>query len=342
MSRGRLPPAGRIGERGSAVVSVLVLLAATLLVVVGARLFGGAAVRQLRCQGDAVGAIGSGSASGCGDGAERARLSGSPAPAGSSSAETPRPRPRPRPDGHAGDSATALASLFDVVESDAERTAQNQVTEEELDAIVELHDAIREQRTSLMPSERARPYWNTITADLALILQTEGGRVVLERLAHHTKWTVLDIAFVRNEDGNEDPDLGLDPTSASADYDGYFGYVTYAPGMWVRLPDIDTELNPWAVWRADVALYHELIHVRDYLDDTGDPRIASEEGVEFSAMEYQAVGIGPWLYAPVSENAYRGARREIGRLGTGAAIGDAGMPDRPRYIPLLPPAGPPG
>ena len=71
------PRNGRTGERGSAVVAVLVLLSAALLVVVGARLFGGAAARQLRCQGDAVRAIGSGSAAGCGDGELRAPSGGS-------------------------------------------------------------------------------------------------------------------------------------------------------------------------------------------------------------------------------------------------------------------------
>jgi len=346
MSPGHQPRAERIGERGSAVVSTLVLLAAALLVVVGVRVFGGAAVEQLRCQGDAVRAIGSGAAAGCGDGEQRAWLSRSPAPAESSSPETTRPKPRPKPTGHAGlvadGSDDTLAPLFDIVESGSERTAENQVTEEEFDAIVDLYDAVREERTSIQHSRRADRFWDQIMADLALILQTEGGRALLDELAHHAKWTFFTVGYVRNADGEEDPALGLDASNAAADYDGVNGYVTYAPSEWVHLPGVDLELDPWAVWRSDVALYHELVHVRDYLEGTGDPRIAEEVGVTFSAMEYQAVGVGPWENAGVSENAYRAARRGIGKLGTGAATGDADMPDRPRYIPRLRPADPPG
>ena len=344
MSRDRLPPPGRIGERGSAVVAVLVLLTTTLLVVVGARLFGGAAALQLRCQGDAVRAIGSSSTSGCGGGAERAFLGRAPAAAEPSAREEP--RPLPRPSGRAGlfgwGAAARLAPLFEIVEPDVQRNAENQVTEDEFDAIVDLYDAIRDERTSLKPTETALEYWDAIVADLSRILQTEGGRALLDRLANHRTWTVLEVGFVRNADGEEVPELGLDTSNAMAEYDGLFGYVTYAPGEWVRIPGVDTELNPWAVWRSDVALYHELVHVLDYLDGTGDPRIAEEQDIEFSAMEYRAIGIGPWQDVRISENAYRAARRAIAERGAGAATGDADMPDRPRYVPLLPPTEPPG
>jgi hypothetical protein len=239
-------------------------------------------------------------------------------------------------------SASTLDPLFEIVESGSERTAENQVTEEEFDAIVDLYDAVRQERTRLQHTDRAADYLETIMADVARILQTEGGRALIGTLARHDQWTILHVGFVRNADGEEDPALGLDVTNAMADYIDRVGYVTYAPGEWVHIPGVDEELDPWAVWRSDVALYHELVHVLDYFEGIGDPRFATEAGVEFSAMEYQAIGIGPWQGAPISENAYRAARREIGKLGTGAATGDADMPDRPRYIPRMTPADPPG
>ena len=345
MGPGSQPRTGRIGERGSAVVAVLILLAATLLVVVGARYFGGAAAEQFRCQGDAVRAIGSGSAPGCGGAGQRAGLGGSRLHGGSGSEETSRRelRPKKRPHEVASSSADQLAPLFDIVASGVEAAAQNQVTEEEFDTIVDFYDHVRQGLTSIQPTEEAEPYWETIMADLALILQTAGGRALLGRLGHHAKWTLISVGYRKNEDGEPDPALGLDTSNAETLYDGRsIGLVSYAPGEWVRIPGVDLELDPWAVWRSDVALYHELVHDVDNLDGTGDPRTLAEQGVTFSAMEYQAVGLGAWLNQPVSENAYRAARREIGELGTGAAFGDADMPDRPHYIPRLQRADPPG
>jgi hypothetical protein len=339
------PRSGRIGERGSAVVATLVLLAAALLVVAGARLFGREAVEQLRCQGDAVRAIGGGSSPGCGDG-QRAALGGSRLHAGSGAQAASRGDETPpsgdREPSEPPDARDMLAPLFDIVKSVAEGAAENEVTEEEFDEVVSLYDDVREERTSIRHSKAATPYWDTIMADLARILQTLGGRELIEQLAHQTRWTLITIAFVRNEDGVPDPDRGLDATNGAAWYEDRVGYVEYAPGAPVALPGADLEQDPWAVLRSDVALYHELRHVLEVLAGTGDLGSIIEDGVELPAMEYQAVGLAEWRDRFMSENAYRAARRGIGAAGPGAAIGDADMPDRPRYLYRRRPADPPG
>jgi len=340
----RQPQSGSTRERGSAVVAVLILLAATLLVVVGARYFGGSAAEQFRCQGDAVLAIGSGSAPGCGGAKLHAGLGGTRPHGGSGSEETSRRelQPRKRPQEVTSSSADQLAPLFDIVASEIENTAENQVTEEEFDEIVDFYDSVRQGLTHIKPTEEAEPYWDTIMADLARILQTAGGRELLERLAHHVQRTRISVAFRTNEDGEPDPDLGLDTSNATTAYDGEsIGSVTYAPGQDLRFPNADTKLDPWAVMRSDVALFHELRHALDFLDDTGDFSFIGEDGGYVRVMEYQAVGLADWRNRRMSENAYRAARRAIGALGLGTAIGDADMPQRPRYTYRLPPADPP-
>ena len=104
----------------------------------------------------------------------------------------------------------------------------------------------------------------------------------------------------------------------------------------------DTELQPWAVIRSDVALYHELVHILDFHDGTNNPDLIDEDGESVRALEYRAVGLGDFADEPISENAYRAARREIGDAGLGAASGDVGMPHRPRYVIQYPAAEPPG
>lgn len=344
---GGQPTRGRVGERGSAVVAVLVLLSAALLVVVGARLFGGGAADQLRCQGDAVRAIGSGSAAGCGDGVRRAPLGGSRLHAGAASQGKRRGEGTPATDdGQTPDPKGAremLAPLFQIVESGSEVSAENQVTEEEFDEVVELFDDLREEDTFVRHTRAAAPYWDTIMADLALILQTVGGRELLSQLAYQFKWTFISVAFGRNSDGVMDPALGLDSSNAAAWYDEWRGYAhaEYAPGESAELPGADLERDPWAVLRSDVALYHELRHVLDFLAGTGIPGDLREDGSRVPVMEYQAVGLKRWRDRVMSENAYRAARREIGELGVGAVKGDADMPDRPRYTYRLPPADDP-
>jgi len=234
-----------------------------------------------------------------------------------------------------------LAPLFEIVKAGTEGTAENQVSEEEFEEVVSLYDDVREERTYLQHNRRAAPYWDTIMADLALILQSEGGRELLAQLAYRFKWTVISVAFIRNQDGEPDPDLGLDSSNGAAWFDGSDGFVEYAPGVPVELPGADLELYPWAVLRSDVALYHELRHVLDLLAGTDEAGYIREDGARVPAMEYQAVGLGEWRDRMMSENAYRAARRAIGKLGIGAAIGDADMPPRPRYMYRLPSAGDP-
>jgi hypothetical protein len=329
-----------MGERGSAVIATLVLLAAALLVVAGARLFGGAAIEQLRCQGDAVRAIGSGSSPGCGDGVRASLHAGAPSQGAPRGEETP-----PSDEGETPeppDARETLAPLFDIVKSVAEGAAENQVTEDEFDEVVSLYDDVREERTSIRHNKAATPYWDAITADLARILQTLGGRELIEQLANQTRWTMITIAFAKNEAGEPDPELGLDSSNGAAWYEDPAGYVEYAPGEPVELPGADLEKDPWAVLRSDVGLYHELRHVLDLLAGTGERGDIREDGVWLPAMEYQAVGLGEWRDRYMSENAYRAARRGIGAAGTGAAIGDADMADRPRYLYRLRPADSPG
>ena len=342
------PPAGR-DERGSAVVAVLILLSATLLVVVGARLFGGAAALQFRCEGDAVRAIGSGSAPGCGSAGHPtvARFASSPA-----GAATP-VRPPPAEEAGLGledrqrlevqRSREGLAPLFQIVASGVERAAQNQVTADEFDELVRLYNDVRQMHTSIQPAEESAPYWDSMMADLALILQTAGGRELVRRLARHSRGTRLAPAYRLDQAGEPDPALGLDTSNGETRITERGAYVAYAPGEWLRLPDSVLARDPWAVSRSDVVLYHELVHVLDFHDQTALPGSDFDDNLDYVPLvELRAVGLGRFEDEPISENAYRAARREIGARGTGAALGDAGMPHRPRYFTRIPAAEPPG
>ena len=262
-----------------------------------------------------------------------------------------------------------LADRFQVVDDTEGRAAENQVTQEQFQEIARTYSNIRMGRSDIdfntegLDEEQAAAYRAGTMDDLASIMQTEGGRTLVNRLANnendHT--TTLSPLFQKNEDGEYDPSLGRDNTNGFAspqgnrsdrfrvDEDtpgeGVDSRVRYNPGVDIAPADADLTQDQWLPWRSDVLLYHELVHSMDHTYGTMDPdrigadgdgAIDSESGEAYDAggkrSEHRAAGLGIYADEAISENAYRAARRDIGATGVGERVGDDTMPDRDTYF----------
>ncbi len=257
--------------------------------------------------------------------------------------------------------------------------AENQVSPEEFQEIARTYSNIRMGRSDIdfntegLSDEEAAEFRQGTMDDLASIMQTEGGRTLVNRLADnendHT--TTLSPLFQTNAAGDYDPSLGRDNTNGYAapvgngadayrvDADtagaGVDSRVRYNPGVDIAPADADLTQDQWLPWRSDVLLYHELVHSMDQTYGTMDPTQAgadadggvdTESGSPYDAgvdrSEHRASGLGIYADEGISENAYRRARREIGATNIGERAGDDTMPDRDTYFYHAAPAPAPG
>lgn len=254
-------------------------------------------------------------------------------------------------------------------------SAENTVTPEQFQQIARQYSDIRRGRTDIqfntagLNDEDAAAYRRDTMHDLASIMQTSGGRDLIGQLAQNDKGhqTTLSPLFRTNAAGNYDPTLGRDNTNgfASPVGDGANAYrsadgtsgagvnsrVRYNPGMGGIAPaDADLSQDHWLPWRSDVLLYHELVHSLDQTRGTMDPTRAGNDGdgvpydQRVKRSEHRAAGLGIYANEPISENAYRRARRDIATNsgGVGVRDGDATMPDRDTYFYHARPAPSPG
>lgn len=166
-----------------------------------------------------------------------------------------------------------------------------------------------------------------------------------------------------DEKGNLDPTLSRENAVGGSAFgknivndDGTPGVGTdaiiqAAPNM--DFPQTDENGDWVGNMRSDVVLFHELVHA--YTDTRGftkwgqvqadesfisavpglrlqDPNVVrdanSQNGV--GRAEYQAAGLGLHMLDPITENAYRRERNEVGKSGKGIA-GDLLMPQRTSY-----------
>ncbi len=239
--------------------------------------------------------------------------------------------------------------------------AQNQVTQEQFQQIAHQYSDIRMDRTDIhfntqgLSDRDAGQYRRDMMGDLASIMQTSGGRDLIGNLAHNTDHhtTTLSPLFQKDAQGHYDPSRGLDDSNgfaspihrdaATLHADGTAGpgsdaRVRINPGHTIAPTDRDPEQDRWLPFRSDVLLYHELVHAMDDTHGTLNRGTtgADGDGVAWDSYqelaEHRAAGLGRYANEPISESAYRRARRAIGAGGgADARGGDATMPDRDTY-----------
>ncbi|MCB9564960.1 MAG: hypothetical protein H6708_31635 [Kofleriaceae bacterium] len=271
-----------------------------------------------------------------------------------------------------------LAGRFDVrdpdglmcSDDDPGAEAENVVSPEEYERIVHEYSDIRMGRSDIafntegLSDDEAAAFRQDSMNDIASIMQTSGGRTLIDDLAHNEhdttpdgvdnpthRTTTLSPLFNTNSSGNYDPTLGRTNTNGfAAPIDGAHQSDGVGTDSRVRFNPGDTPIAPnnydgaqdeWLPWRSDVLLYHELVHSRDQTRGTFDasPVAAGDGGDPFDLGldsrgnplrrgEHRAAGLGMYADEPISENAYRTARRGIS---VGARDGDATMPNRDTY-----------
>jgi hypothetical protein len=184
--------------------------------------------------------------------------------------------------------------------------------------------------------------------DIADILQTPSGRQLIGGLtdqpADH-KTSINEAAMVTR---CRQPSGALWASAAGRNVaDGSDSAVAYSPGVVERERRRGHDA-PWNGTRSDVALHHELTHAMHIVNGTfAMGQVDAGDGVGIDAGvprgEHQAVGLGAYADAAVSENRYRAERAAIaaGTMGavpaSGTFPGDAGMPRRDSYcLPPLP------
>ncbi len=243
-----------------------------------------------------------------------------------------------------------LASLFEVIDDPALAAAENMVTEEQFEAIVRQYHEIGAGRTDLridtsgLPAKEAAAYRELAMDDLASILQTAGGRELIEALAYQeddhttTIQRSRDGEAVATVDGADDTNLRFRRPDGSAGA-GVDTRVHYDAGVETR-PERISLADEWFPIRSDVTLYHELVHARDNAYGTMvDGTVQAGDGADgwdvnhVPRLEHRAAGLGLFAGEDVSENAYRAARRKIGAAGVGVRPGDVGMAHRDTYRP---------
>jgi hypothetical protein len=228
-----------------------------------------------------------------------------------------------------------LKGRFSLLQPGQERTAGNQVTQEEFNALTRMFADIYAGRSDLqvdhsaLSGDERMAFRMGFMDDLAAILQTQSGRDLVGALHDGPSAGFLrgDTKTFVERNGGMQPD----PSNAFGGRrtDGT-GVVSYVPGA-MHGPDRNL--------RSDVTLYHELVHAYHGVYDSWDTdTVVRERGGAASDIgrvgesEYQAVGLGEHANARFSENRYRMERRAIGAQDHGERRGDDTMAYRDSYL----------
>lgn len=255
-----------------------------------------------------------------------------------------------------------IRSPEDMVSLPGDAGAENVVSPEEFQRIARTYSDVRMGRSDInfntegLDDDAAAAYRDGSMNDLASIMQTSGGRTLIDRLAYQPddRTTTLSPLFGTNAAGDYDPASGLDNTNGYAEPEGSAGEeyrvdastpgvgtnsrVRINPGESIAPADADLSQDEWLPWRSDALLYHELVHSMDHVYGTMDPSTAGADGdgvaydENVDRAEHRAAGLGIYANEAISENAYRAARRGIGASGIGAREGDVDMADRDTYF----------
>lgn len=245
--------------------------------------------------------------------------------------ETPSPEQQAQRDA----ASAALAGRFTIVADAADKQAPNAITQEEYDRMVALYADIASGSGDLVLGEgltNDAAFKAAALEDLACILQTPGGRIMLRRLNDNV---------TRDADGNfvhRTTRLGEsgNPSSAGTlplgDIEvglGVDAETSYKPGR-----DLVT---PNGAVRSDVVLFHELRHAYDVTGGTvalGEVEAGEgipPEDVDELRAEHQVCGLGEFAGLGMTENQYRADRNAIALGDAGVRAGDAEMVQRESY-----------
>jgi hypothetical protein len=268
-----------------------------------------------------------------------------------------------------------LADKFQVMPDDfIGPRLPNQVSEAEYEHIAHTYSDVRLGRGDLTidPSALTDPkaqdaYRQGALNDIASMMQTTNGRAEIEQLHDnapqsydpfgiipkhmHTTLTPLLQAGTQN----------VNPTNGYADPVNQPAMTTQADGTAGAGTDVNIRYNPgvnvmpapglsdnYLPFRSDVLLAHEMNHAVHETAGTMDgSSVQAADGVRddagFKRWEHQAVGLGLYANDPMTENAYRAERAQLGAAGAvGTRAGDAGMVQRGSYAVHLPAAPAPG
>lgn len=230
-----------------------------------------------------------------------------------------------------------LAGNFDIIGSDfTGEKKPNQVTQEEFQKAARMYSDIRLGRGDLvfdtggLSDEDAKAFRDGTMNDIGNILQTPSGRELISRLSD------------QKDDYTTKLTKAPDPLSASENADNFTdgtngkgsgSKVQYVPGVDVTVPGAKDDFLPF---RSDAVLYHELTHALYDAEGTTDAgTVAAGSGVAADVgtvknYEHQAVGLGAWKDAAISENRYRSERNQMAGQ-PGSRAGDATMKQRTQY-----------
>lgn len=227
-----------------------------------------------------------------------------------------------------------LQSKFSLLPEGQERTAGNQVTQAEFNALTRMFADIYAGRSDLQIDQSAlsgddrQAFRLGVMGDLANVLQTVSGRDLVNSLHEAPKAGFLQggtETFIQ-QNGGATPDSSNAFGGRRADGTGL---VSYVPGQ-MHGPENNL--------RSDVTLYHELVHAHHGVYGTwdGDSVVQQRGGaasdIGIPESEYQATGLGEHQNARFSENRYRQERRAIGAQDRGERRGDDQMPFRDSYL----------
>jgi hypothetical protein len=244
------------------------------------------------------------------------------------------------------DAKQALAGKFQLADDAAGGAhAPNQVNAKQLEEITGLYADIKNGHSDIvfdtqgMSPEDAAKFKSGAMGDMATMLQTESGRLMLQSLAHgaNDKYHPDErrkagapadgtdghpLVHIGRSDAEHHPecsfqqvsrDVYMDhPEMASADKNGLGASpdVTYRPGETWKAPD-------GFEFRSDINLFHEMAHA--YHTKMGDdakgalPDDVAHDGGQ-KTDEAQAVGLYGLGAGKLTENSYRAERRALGEV----------------------------
>jgi hypothetical protein len=175
------------------------------------------------------------------------------------------------------------------------------------------------------PNPQSNPnYQQQVLNDLNKISTTPSGQALLDSIAnsHHSVRIDYGDGFVLRPNTSAQPggnaalnyNPGIDGMAVQP-MNGDPNTTRISDG--VIAPVMSGQGGNWT-WASnkpsDTTLYHELVHANAHVTGTFPP--GDVPGTNVANGEWQAVGLGPWLNDPISENAYRQ---------------DLGLPPRPFY-----------
>ncbi len=244
-----------------------------------------------------------------------------------------------------------LASRFQIVADNVppEQRLPNQLSQAEYAQMAAMYSDVRLGTSDLgfdvagmqkdgLTQDQIGAFYGGAMEDMADILQTPSGRQLIQMLAYQPKDhktrlgpSLFQGTTMGNPAGaNEAADVQANTSNGV----GSSTRVSYVPRQSFSTPGTDA----WSTLRADATLYHELVHAAydtygttDYSTVQAGPGVPAQDVGVAPSYEHQAVGLGAYANANVSENRYRWERSQMAGA-VGARPDDLGLPFRGSFM----------